>query len=178
VPRGRERWLPDRRKRVDAGEEPLSLQLPRWIAQPLRRMERRDRQRPHVPQRQVREAWHPGLMRMDDVERVGREYELQVRAHAEGDSNAAPPGDRDRRPEHDRALERHAFATQPPESPAPGRQLDGPVRGREDDDLVTSSPQLLSGCVDVFVDRVGLRPRERRDHANAQAHQADCSGAR
>ena len=107
---------------------------------------------------------------MDDVEAVGREGEGQVRADSDRNAETAPPRDRDRRAEGNHPLERCAVTSQPAQRPTAGRQHRGAVRRCEHDDIVAAAIQLLRGTGDVIVDRVGLRPSERRDHAHAQTH--------
>ena len=161
-----------RREGVDAREQLLPLFAPGWIAEAIRRVEGRDGETPGVPQREVREARQPGVVPVDDVEPVGGERELEVGPGADGNAEAAPPGDGDRRAHRHDALEGTAVVLQASEAAAAGAEVGRPVRGREHDDVVPPAAQVLRRAGHVLVDRMGLRPGERRHHADAQAHRA------
>ena len=168
--RGLCRGVPDRGQGVDSSEQLLPLRAPRRICEALRRVERRHRDAPGLAKGQVREARKARLVRVDEVEAVGRECERQVRTDPDRNAEAAPPRDRDRRAEGNHSLERCAVPSEPAQRPAAGGQHRGAVRWCEHDDVVAAALQLLSGTGDVVVDRVRLRPCERRDHAHAQTH--------
>ena len=55
-------------------------------------------------------------------------------------------------------------------SAAAAGEIDRAVGRREDDDFVAAAAQLLRRGLHVLVDRVRLRPRKRRDHADPKAH--------
>jgi len=102
---------------------------------------------------------------VDDVEPASTEREQEVCAHADGDAEVRAPRDRDGRPDRDHlpfepSLER---ASAVEEVPSPGR-------GSEHRDLVPELPERLGGALHVRVHLVRLRPRERRDEADAEAH--------
>ena len=114
------------RQRVDAAEELLALLLARRVAEPLGRVERRHGQTACVAERQVGEAGDAGLVHVDEVEAVAGECQVEVRPHADGNPEAAPAGDRDRRAERDRPRERRSLPAQPLEGAASGGQFRRP----------------------------------------------------
>jgi hypothetical protein len=97
---------------------------------------------------------------VQDVEGVRAERELEVRADADRDAEAALPRDGHGRAERDDPVERLALRAQAPQC-APARERGRP-RGwtARDDDLVPPFPKPPRGSVDVLVDRMRLRPRE------------------
>jgi hypothetical protein len=91
-----------------------------------------------LAEREVREAGDAGLVRVDDVEAVGREREREVRARGEREADEAAARRRNRGRERDEVPERLAVLGQALERPPAGGQVGGP-RGRpEDDDLVAA----------------------------------------
>ena len=92
--------------------------------------------------------------------------ELEVRADADGDSEPALARDRNGRAERDDARQRLRLSSEAAQRAPAASEVRGAVRRCENDDLVAAAAQLLRGGVHVLVDRVRLRPRERRDHAD------------
>jgi hypothetical protein len=102
---------------------------------------------------------------VDDVEAAGAEREREVRAHAHRYAHAAAAGDRQRRSERD-----HVRLRAVEEDAATGREIACAVRRREHRDRVPQRAEAARDAVHVLVDVVWLRPGERRDEADAQAH--------
>ena len=90
----------ERDQRVDAAEQLLARRARGRIAEPVRRDERRDRERVGVAEREVRERRQPGLEAVDDVE-AERERLAKVRLHADRDAELRPARDGDRRADRD-----------------------------------------------------------------------------
>ena len=129
-------------------------------------MEGRDRESPRVAKREVGEAREPGLVRVQDVEGVRAEGELEVRANSDRDAQAALPRDGHGGAEGDDSGERLALGAQAPQrAPALGK-IDRAVGRGEHDDFVAAAAKLVRRGPHVLVHRVRLRPRERRDHAD------------
>ncbi len=105
-------------------------------------------------------------MGVEDVEGVRTERELEVRADADGDSEPALPRDRHRGAERDDPGQRLALRAETPQRAPAASEVRRAVRRRQNDDFVPPPAQLLRRGVHVLVDRVRLRPRERRDHAD------------
>jgi hypothetical protein len=102
---------------------------------------------------------------VDDVEATRFECEPQVRTRPDRDAHPAAPRDRHRGADRDhlrvRAVEERAPA---------GAKVGRAVRRREHGDLVAELAQLPRGPGDVLVHVVRLRPRERRDETDPEAH--------
>ena len=149
-----------RQKRVDACEQPLPLRAARRVAEALGREEGRNRERPRVPEGEVREARQSRLEAVHDVEPAARECEREARAHADRNSHPASSRDRDGRADGDqlRRLVEGAEQRTPP-----GGEVAGAVRGSQDGDGMAAVPQLARQPVHVLVHVVRLRPGERRD---------------
>ena len=154
---------------VESAEEPLALLLPGRIPEALRRVEGGDGDTARVAEREVGKAGQAGLVSVDDVEAVARERQLEVRAHADGNAEAAPAGNRNGGAERDDALERGSGGAEPLQRAPAGRQLSRPSGRRQDDDLVTSPAKLGGRARDVVVHRMRLRPGERGDHADPKS---------
>ena len=123
-------FLGERDQRVDAAEQLLARRTRGRIAEPVRRDERRDRERVGVAEREVRERRQPGLEAVDDVESE-RERLAKVGLHADRDAELRAPRDGDRRPDRD-----HVGPLARGER-APAREQVGRLRRRCDDrDLV------------------------------------------
>ncbi len=129
-------------------------------------MEGGDGDTARVAEREVGKAGQAGLVSVDDVEAVARERQLEVRAHADGNAEAAPAGNRNRGAERDDAFERGSGGAEPLQRAPAGGQLGRPSGRRQDDDLVASPAKLGGRARDVVVHRVRLRPGERGDHAD------------
>ena len=168
--RGGERLLAYGGQAIDPRQQPLALLLSRWVRESVRGVEGRHREGAGVPEREVRETRHPGLVCVQDVEGVGAEGQLEVRADADGDAEAALPRHRNCGAEGDDAFERLGVGAQVPQCAAAAGEIDSAVGRREDDDFVAAATQLLRRGLHVLVDRVRLRPRKRRDHADPKAH--------
>ena len=157
-----------REERVDARSQPVAAGAPRGVAEAVDGEERRRGQRVRRRQREVREAREARLEAVHDVEAAAREREAEVRAHRDRDAHVRPPRERDRRADGDDVRV----------GGRAGARGDRRARSRARDDgasTVTScprSPQRGGGSVDVRVHLVRLRPRERRDEADAEAHAA------
>ena len=166
-----------RREGVHAPEQLLPLLPPGWVSEALRRVEGRHGELPRrVAEREVGEAREARLVRVDDVEAVARERELEARPHPQGDAEPAAARDGNGRPHRDDVLEREALADELLQRPAACGEGGRPPRRGEDDDLVPATAQRLGRARHVVVDRVRLRPRERGDHADAEAHANDSTG--
>jgi hypothetical protein len=105
-------------------------------------------------------------VRVQNVERVSAEGELEVRPDSDRDAQAALPRDGHGWAEGNDSGERLALGAQAPErAPALGK-IDRAVGRCECDDFVAAAAKLVRRGPHVLVHRVGLRPRERRDHAD------------
>ncbi len=152
-------------QRVDPAEQPRALRLARREEEAVRREERRDGERVRVAQREVREARQPRLEAVDDVERAVGECEREVRADADGRGHRAAAGD------GQCGADRDHVAELAPLQRAPARaEVGGAVGRRQHGDGVAESPQLAGDAGDVVVHVVRLRPGERRDEADSEAH--------
>ena len=140
-------------------------------------MERGDGEAACIPEREVRETRQARLVHVDDVEAIRGQRELEVCPDAHGDAETAAGRDRNRGPERDGAIEGSAVAEEALQRAAPGCELGGAGRRREDDDVVTAPTELARRSGNVLVDGVRARPGERRHHADAQGHGADSSAA-
>ena len=102
---------------------------------------------------------------MHDVVAPAGERQSQVGAYGDRHAHARPAGDRDRRADGDDLLVGAAL-----QRPAPREQVARARRRRQHGHLVAEPPQRGGGSLDVRVHLVRLRPRERRDEADAEAH--------
>ena len=87
-----------------------------------------------------------------------------------GQSGASPPGHRQGRAEGDRPRQRLALSAQAAQRPPAGGEVGRPVGRAQHDDLVPPPPELLRGHGHMVVHRMGLRPGERRHHADPKPH--------
>ena len=157
-----------REQRIDTRSQPVATGAPRGVDQAIDGEERRRGQRVRRREREVREAREARFEAVDDVEAATREREPQVRADRDRDAHVRSPRERDRRADRDdvrvvgRLLERAAT----------GDEVARARRGRKHGHLVPEATQRGGGSVDVRVDLVRLRPRERRDEADPETHPA------
>ena len=152
-------------QRVEPAQQPGSLRLSRGIKEALGREECRHGHRLGVSEREVRQARHTGLEAVDDVEPSLREGEREVRAHAHGDRHRAAARDGERWPDRHEVAELAAL-----KRTASFAQVSRAGRRRENRDGVAQASQLARDAGDVVVHVVRLRPRERRDETDSEAH--------
>jgi hypothetical protein len=100
---------------------------------------------------------------VDDVEVAACQREPQVRLHADRDAHLRAARDRDGGPDRD-DVPRGRVAV---DHPAAGEEVGGARRGREHGHGVPEGPKPARDARDVLVDVVRLRPRKRRDEADA-----------
>ena len=150
----------------------LAASAPRRIREPIRREEGRDRERAGRASARYAREGRPGSKPWTTSKRPG-EREREVRADADGHAHLRAPGDRYRRAR--------------PRSPRPNRDPCSSRRRRagrgarwteRERSPVPAPTQSLRGAPDVRVHLVRLRPRERRDETDAQAHASQVTSSR
>ena len=116
-------------------------------------------------EREVGQARKSRLEPMHHVEAPARQRQSQVRPYGDGDAHARPAGDRDRRADCD-----HLLLGAPMQRTPPGEQVTRARRRRQHRHLVSEPPKRGGCSLHVRVHLVRLRPRKRRDEADAKAH--------
>ena len=111
-------------------------------------------------------------MAVHDVERALCEHEPEIRPHADRDADPVPRREGQRRPEGDEVAEPPIAVGEPAQRPPPGRQVPCACGRREHRHVVPEGTKGVRCSRNVLVHRVGLRPRERRDEADAERHRA------
>ena len=152
-------------KRVDAGSEAVAAGASRGISEPVDREERRRSERVRRVQREVGQAGESRLEPVHDVEAALGQREAEVRSHGDRHAHVRPSREWDRRADGDdlrivAALER----------PAPGQEVARARGRRQDRHRMAALAERFRRAVDVRVHLVRLRPRERRDEADAETH--------
>ncbi len=166
--RGAGRLLARREERVEAAAKAVPACPPLRVRKTLGREERRNGQGRRVAQRDIREARQPGLEAVHDVVAAAHQRVCEVRLHADGDSHAAPAGDR-----HGRA-DRHELVVLEVagERTAARCQVTRAVRRRQHGYPVAPRAKLPCEPCDVLVHVVRLRPREGRDEGDRKCHRS------
>ena len=156
-----------REERVHPDPQTVATRPPSRVPEALGREERRRRQRMRRGEREIREARGGRLDAVYDVEVAPPQRKLEVRPDADRHPEVRPARDRDRRPDRDHLAVDAALEGAPAVEQIPG------ARGRrQHGDLVPEPAKRLRRPVHVHVHLVWLRPRERRDEADAEAHVA------
>ena len=157
--------LGGREERVDAGSEAIAAGAPRGVCEAVDGEERGRSERVRRVQREVGQAWETRLESVHDVEAALGQREAEVRSHGDRHAHVRPSREWDRRADGDdlrivAALERSA----------PGQQVARSRRRRQDRHRMAALAKRSRRAVDVRVHLVRLRPRERRDEADAETH--------
>ena len=154
-----------REERVDAGSEAIAAGTPRGVREAIDGEERGRSERVRRVQREVGQAWETRLESVHDVEAALGQRKAEVRSHGHRHAHVRPSREWNRRADGDdlrivAALERTT----------PGQQVTRSRGGRQDRHRMAALAKRSRRAVDVRVHLVRLRPRERRDEADAETH--------
>ena len=100
---------------------------------------------------EIGEAREPGLEAVHNVVAARAEGESHVRSNGDRDAHVRTPGDRHRGADRDHV---HVFGSL--EGAAPGEEVAGSRRGREDGHRVAEASQRVRSSRDVDIDLVRL----------------------